>query len=166
MKHYEYDPKRYFWKVKMSGLIGLLVTIYSLLQIVLKNYDVIWVGAFIVGLYTFWEVYISNSNPNIVELSNDYISFSSFGRTHEFKLSEIKQFKVKEFSSAKKMFIRINNPGFFKGRYWVNCFWFNDGDELFIKIRELEYVIEPNSMKAYARNTSKKDYEKRNIKSK
>lgn len=162
VKRYEYDKKEYFWRVTVIGAVGAIAAVYSVIQLLINptaNY--FYVAVLIVGFYTFWETYISAANPSAVEIADDELKFYAYGKVYSIKKKDIKEFKVKEFSSAKKMFIRINNPGFLNGRYWVNCYWFNDRDELFQKIRDLEVQLEPDSLKAYTRKTGEKEFQER-----
>lgn len=161
MKKYVYDSMRFKWKVTLTGIIAGVVLVISVYNLLINPNNYVWLAGFAVGFYSFWESFISIANPETVEISPNYIEFSAYGRTHKFNMSDIKTFKVKEFTAAKKMFIRINDPGFLKGRYWVNCRFFDEPDELFNKIRNLEYAIEPNSMKAYARKSNEEDLKKR-----
>lgn len=155
MKRYEYNSKRFKWKVTISGIIGVAVFVVSTIELLLNPSETIWLAGFVVGLYTGWEAFVSISNPSVVLIDQDTITFGAYKRSHTFKIEDIKNFKVKEFTMAKKVFIRINNPGFFKGRYWVNCYYFNDTDELFNYFSHLETLIEPDGMKAYTRNYKK-----------
>ncbi|MGB4984385.1 MAG: hypothetical protein WBO70_01245 [Erysipelotrichaceae bacterium] len=161
MKKYIYDRSSYKYKVIAPGILGGIVLFISIAKIVINPQDYVWLAGFTVGLYTFWEVFVSLANPSEVIFDGDLIIFSSFGKQHSFNISEIKSFKVKEFFQAKKAFIRIDDPGFLKGRYWVNCRLFNDTDELFKRICNLEVQIEPNGLKAQARKNGEEALKKR-----
>lgn len=156
MKKYNYNSKRYLFKVLIPAWIGGFVAIYSLLKIITSSSGWYWWAGFAVGLYTFWEVYISLSNPSSIEISDKEISFISFQKKHTYRFSEIKSFKVKEFHLVRKVFVRINNPGYLKGRYWVNCLQFNDTEELYQTFRDLEYKLDPNGLKARIRKGNEK----------
>ena len=49
------------------------------------------------------------------------------------------------------MYVRMDNDGFLRGRYWVHAQWFSDGEELFSRVCELEDRLNPNTLKARAR---------------
>ena len=117
----------------------------------------------IICIYIIWEDFVSISNPSEVTITDESITFGAFGRKHTFLWSEIKLFTIKEFVSSRKMFIRINDAGLLKGRYWVNCYFFVDGEELYMWLRDKEYALHPNSLKAQARRSNEKDYEERQI---
>ena len=61
------------------------------------------------------------------------------------------------------MYVRFNDAGIFKGRYWLQTRRFSDGDELFMKMLNKEFEINPNSLKSQACQNYN-EYQKKNDK--
>ena len=160
-KTYHYREPLYTRKIKFTGayagVIGLFATGYFLFI----NMNFLLVPVMIVCLYTYWETYVSLSNPQDVTIDDKTITFSGCGKVHEFKWSEIKSFRIRESYSDKKIFLRINKTSLLKGRYWIHCMYFNDSDELFNFLRDKEYEIHPNIMKSVARRTNEQGFKER-----
>ena len=159
-KTYEYKTKKYNYKITYIGIFAIFFLIYSIYNFATTQ-KAIYLAPIIICIYIIWEDFISNSNPKIVTITDDSISFSSFGRTHTYRWNDIKRFQIKEFITARKMFIRINGGGLLSGRYWVNCYYMNDCDELYLYLRDKEYEIDPYSLKSQARRSNEADFEKR-----
>ncbi|MCI8566206.1 MAG: hypothetical protein HFI39_07845 [Lachnospiraceae bacterium] len=159
MRVYEYDSAVYSRKVTTTGVFCALILLYSVYSLFFGNNMILWIGAGIISFYTVWETFISLSNPSKVIVDADSITFCAYGREHRYLWSEIERFKVKEFTGARKLFVRINKAGILRGRYWVNCYYFNDTDLLYKYIVDREYLIHPTSLKARARETGERDRE-------
>ena len=128
-KIYEYDTKVYRTKITITAIFCAFILVYSLFSIFTTNVPALWVVAAVVAGYFVWETFVSIANPSKVE---------------------VKRFKCKPLASGTKMFVRINEAGIFRGRYWVNCYYFNDGNELFQYLFHKEVEIDPEGLKARA----------------
>lgn len=154
MRTYTYDPKIYNRKITFTGWFCLAILVYSVIQLVSGSNPAIWIGVVIVSTYTVWETFISLSNPSQVVVSDEKIIFRAYGREHEYRWDEITRFRAKEFTGARKIFLRINKAGILRGRYWLHCYYFNDTEELYQMIVDQENRIHPDSIKARAKNGS------------
>lgn len=161
MRTFEYNPTDYARRITLIGGFCALIFLYSIYSLLTDPNKLIWVAAAIVSGYTVWETFISCSNPNKVIIDADGITFCAYGREHRYLWSEITRFKVKEFSGARKLFVRINDAGIFRGRYWLHCYYFNDTDILYKFIVDREILIHPDSLKAQARKTGEQDMAER-----
>lgn len=159
-KTYEYKTKFFNYKIRDIGIFAILFLFYSIYNLVSTKNSFFSVPI-IICIYIIWEDFISLSNPKTVTITDDSITFGAFGKFHTYKWSEIKKFQIKEFISSRKMYIRINEAGLFKGRYWVNCYFMNDCDEIYMYLRDKEYELNPNSLKSIARRTNEADFEER-----
>lgn len=144
----------FFRKVTVTGIFCALIALYSLWQLVATKQSM-WIIILIVAGYTIWNSFISISNPGKVILSDEEIVFCAYGREDHFPMSEIKSFRVKDFANVRKMFIRVNQAGLLKGRYWVPAAFFNDTDELYKRILDIEEQIHPGTLKSMARQNQK-----------
>lgn len=75
-------------------------------------------------------------------------------------MKDIDSFLVREFPSSGKIYLRVNDASLVSGRFWIPTKMFNDSEELFSLLRDLEYKIHPDSLKARARRTNE-EYLKR-----
>jgi len=160
-KIYEYKTKQYNYKIRNIGLFAIFFLIYSIIRFVKSNLQIIYLVPIIVCIYIIWEDFISLSNPKIVHITDEFISFKQFSRTHTYYWKDIKRFSIKEFMSARKMYIRINDDNIFKGRYWVNCYFMNDTDEIYMWLRNKEMELNPNSVKTRSIISNQEEFEKR-----
>lgn len=154
MKIYTYSPKEYNIKVTVPSVFSVFIFLVCIYEIIFTANKTIFALVGFISLYTFWDAFGSISNPSQVKISSQFLSFTAYGREHQYSLEDITSFKIKEFRYSGKMYIRINKSNRLRGRYWLNTKEFNDGDELFRYMIDLEYHVHPNSLKAIARNTN------------
>ena len=155
MKEYNYNAKKFRMKVTVTGVFCILIALYAIWQLIVTK-EPIWVAVIIVAGYTVWNSFVTISNPSKVTLSDEEIVFSAYGREDHFPMTEIKSFRVKDFPNVRKLFVRINNASWFKGRYWIPAAFFNDTDELYKAILDIEERIHPSTLKSMARYSQKK----------
>lgn len=155
MRVYKYDSAIYARKITFIGIFCGIALAYAVIQVLMGGNPAIFMGVGAIALYTVWETFISFSNPDKVMVSGESITFCAYGKEHRYLWKDVTQFKAKEFTGARKLFIRINQPGLFRGRYWLHCYYFNDTDELYNLMVEKECELHPDSIKAWARNGSK-----------
>ena len=110
----------------------------------------------VVCFYQVWNTFVSLSNPEKVVVDEDAgtITFSGYGRSDTYVVSELTTFLVRPFPSSGKTYVRVNDHSLVRGRYWVPTKMFNDSRELFDYLCDLEYRVHPDSIKARARNVN------------
>lgn len=151
MKSFEYDKKLYLFDVLITGVVSFLAMLV-LLVLVLLNIQPIIAGLFaIVAAYSFWNAFIAKVHPKTITIEGHNISFASFNRIDQYNIDELSLFKIREFPSAAKIYLRIDGGGLVKGRYWINAGKYEDGKALFMCLLNLEYEKHPDSLKATAR---------------
>lgn len=155
MKEYNYDAKKFMMKVTVTGVFCVLIALYSIWQWFLTR-ETLWAIILLIAVYTVWNSFVTISNPSKVILSDEEIVFSAYGREDRFPMTEITSFRVKDFPNVRKLFIRINNASWLHGRYWIPAAFFNDTDELYRAILDIEERIHPNTLKSAARYSHKK----------
>ncbi len=153
-KRYEISPKRFMFDVTLPGILTILVLVVSLHQIYkLQSFNNLFSLFTVVSLYNIFNSFISLSNPRVIQVTQETIKFSAFGKKHEYVIDDIKTFNVREFPSGGLIYLRIDSS-LFKGRYWVKTRKYEDGKELFQRILDLDYQKNPDSLKSYAKRTS------------
>lgn len=147
---YEYDSNVYFRKITVTAVFCTFIFFYSVFQLATGENPLLWVGAVVVSGYFVWETFVSIANPSKVEIDEKGITFSAYRKSHHYDWAEIRKFRCKPLASGTKMFVRINEAGIFRGRYWVNCYYYSEGEKLFRFLFDKEVEIDPQGLKAKA----------------
>lgn len=155
-KEYQIESRFFHIHTTVNGIFAGCAIIASIIGILMGFYPKLMGMVILVSAYTAWNTFIAISNPQKVVLSDDFVSFSAYGRTDSFALWELDRFMIREFPSAGKMYIRINKAGLLKGRYWLYTMMYSDGQELFRRLLEIERNIHPDSLKTQAYRSSVK----------
>lgn len=154
-KTFYYDKLLYFIDVKVTGIFCGIIILACLYLGIVGIVSRALVGLIaLVALYTFWNCFIAKSTSQIVSINQQEIIFSALGREDHYPLTDIKKIRVREFPTGGKMYIRINNYGLNKGRYWIQFKKFNDSQELMKRVLDIEYHIHPDTLKARARRVN------------
>lgn len=154
MKRFEYDKTLYFIDVPVTGVVSLIVFLIAVSSVIANRMPALMVFVGIVAFYSFWNALVARVTPKEVNVSGDTLTLRSFKRTDDYSLPQLKSFKIREFPSAGKMFLRVDGGGLLKGRYWLNTKNYNDGQELFRLLLDMEYEKHPESLKARARRVN------------
>lgn len=155
-KTYTFQQPYFNIEVVATGLFCLFLTVACVVCALMNLFMppallIIFAG---VALYQVWNTFVSISNPKEVVIDDGSIAFSAFGRTDCYELSKLDEFRVREFPSAGKMYVRVNGGGFLHGRYWLQASLMNDGKELFQRIQDIEFMKHPETIKARARRVN------------
>ncbi|MCC0661778.1 hypothetical protein KGF45_16070 [Clostridioides sp. ZZV14-6154] len=146
MKKYIYDSKRYIVSVTIPGIFMILILIYALFNNYINLSINIYSLMIVICTYGVFNTFVSSSNPKMITMDNKYICFSSFNITHKYEIKDIKKIRIREFH-GKKMYLKINDGSFLKGRYWIKTNMFNGNIELYNYFIELEECLHPESLK-------------------
>lgn len=150
MRTYEYDSNVYFRKITVTACFCVFIFAYAVFELATGENPLLWIGALVVSGYFVWETFISIANPSKVEVDEKGITFSAYSKAHHYEWSEIRKFRCKPLASGTKMFVRINEAGIFRGRYWVNCYYYSEGEKLFKFLFDKEIEVDPQGLKAKA----------------
>ncbi|MBQ6654432.1 MAG: hypothetical protein IJM79_02795 [Erysipelotrichaceae bacterium] len=155
MKKYVYQKKFYNVRVAYAGYFAALFLIWSIYRYIVEK-DVLWAFAILACVYVVFNTFISHSYPEEVDIDDHRITFRSFGTVHSYDFKQIEDFRIKENPASKRIYLRINRniSQLVKGRYWIECSYFNDGLELFNYLLAKEDEIHPDTVKAYAHKSN------------
>ena len=151
---YSYLKRYFFIEVTLTGIVclaALLVCPYLAYKGIVPG---IMIVLMVPAAYQVWNTFVAIANPQTVEIDDEAIAFSAWGRTDRYLWNDVTSFRVIEFPSAGKIYIRVNNSGLLRGRYWLQTRVMTDGRELFQRICDLEYKIHPDTLKARARRVN------------
>lgn len=159
MKIYRYNSHRYFFAVIVPTFFMIGILVYAVINNLKELQFNIYSLMIVVTVYGIFNNVISLSNPSKIIDNEEYIEFYSFGRKHRFYWNNIKYIRIKEFNN-KKIYLRIGNPGLLKGRYWIKTSMYDDGNEIYEKLTELEKKLHPNLIKFRNKANSQDNGEK------
>ena len=151
---YSYLKRYFFIEVTLTGIVclaALLVCPYLAYKGIVPG---IMIVLMVPAAYQVWTTFVAIANPQTVEIDDEAIAFSAWGRTDRYLWNDVTSFRVREFPSAGKIYIRVNNSGLLRGRSWLQTRVMTDGRELFQRICDLEYKIHPDTLKARARRVN------------
>ena len=159
---FTYQNPYYAIEVTLTGIFCIEIAFVSVCCIAFNLLlpRAVFMLALLVSCYQIWNTFVSGSNPKVIELSEEVVSFNSYGRIQKYDLKKVNSFLVREFPSSGKIYLRVNDASLLSGRFWIPTKMFNDSEELFSLLRDLEYKIHPDSLKARARRTNE-EYLKR-----
>lgn len=154
MKTYTYIRRYFAIEVIATGIIALVALVVCPLFAARNIMTGIMLVLVIPAAYQVWNTFVAIANPETVTLADEFIEFGAWGRHDRYELSDVHEFRVREFPTAGKMYVRINGGGLLHGRYWLQTRVMSDGRELFERICDMEYAMHPDSLKAHARRVN------------
>lgn len=169
-KTYTFQDPYYTIEVPVTTAVAALAIPYCVYHAVKGDLltPVLLVFFIVAAVYQVWNVVVARAFPKSVTIDDDSISFTLFNKTERYEFADITSFKARSNGRSGRIFLRINEPTPFKGRYWMGTNDFTDGQELFFAIDELECKIHPDGLKAKSRRNAgtlaspeEKDPEKR-----
>jgi len=148
-KEYLFDKKTFSIRVIYAGILAAVVLVFGIYSILRgSSFKYLWMFTCFLCVYTIITNFMAISYPEKVTISSSEICFSAFNKAHVYSRKDLFGFKIKEQQLAAKMYIRVNKPSLFKGRYWIDLKAYNDYKELGKSLLEIEETIHPNSLKA------------------
>lgn len=155
MKKYVYQKKFYDVRIRFAGYFAAVFLFYSIYRYITGR-EVLWGLAIMACVYVVFNTFISMSYPEEIDIDDHRITFRSFGKVHSYDFKQIKDFRCKENATSKRVYLRINKDtaGLLKGRYWIECTYFENGNELFTWLLQKEDEIHPETVKAYAHKSN------------
>ena len=152
MNEFKYNRLLYLFDVIITGIVAIGAFIVSLVYFHSNLSLLLLVG--IVCIYTIWNSFVSKVHPEKIVIKENEIVFESFNSKDRYYIDGTDRFQLREFPSSGKLYLRIGNEQLQKGRYWINTKNYNNGKELFQLFRDLDYKINPDSLKSKARRVN------------
>lgn len=164
MKHYTYRSSHYMIQMTVPGIATLLIALYSVYVSLSGGFNYLWAMILVVSVYNTWNTFVSGSTPSEISIDDENLAFTSYGRTHTYKIKEIKKFAMRTVAGGDRLYMTINNGGLMHGRYWVRLSGFNDEEELNTFFYKLDARVNPNSIFTTARKQGFENQKKKNKK--
>ena len=152
MNEFKYNRLLYLFDVIITGIVAIGAFIASLVYFHSNLSLLLLIG--IVCIYTIWNSFVSKVHPEKIVIKENEIVFESFNSKDRFYIDGTDRFQLRDFPSSGKLYLRIGNEQLQKGRYWINTKNYNNGKELFQLFRDLDYKINPDSLKSKARRVN------------
>lgn len=152
MNEFKYNRLLYLFDVIITGIVAVGAFIASLVYFHSNLSLLLLIG--IVCIYTIWNSFVSKVHPEKIVIKENEIVFESFNSKDRYYIDGTDRFQLREFPSSGKLYLRIGNAQLQKGRYWINTKNYNNGKELFQLFRDLDYKINPDSLKSKARRVN------------
>ena len=152
MNEFKYNRLLYLFDVIITGIVAIGAFIASLVYFHSNLSLLSLIG--IVCIYTIWNSFVSKVHPEKIVIKENEIVFESFNSKDRYYIDGTDRFQLREFPSSGKLYLRIGNEQLQKGRYWINTKNYNNGKELFQLFRDLDYKINPDSLKSKARRVN------------
>lgn len=140
MKKYKYDFKRYLFSVIILGFFMILILIYVLFNNYINFNLNIYSLLIIVCIYGIFNIFILLSNFKKIIIDSKCIYFILFMIIYKYEIKDIEKIRIREFYN-KKIYLKINDGKFFKGRYWIRINMFNNSIVLYSYFIELEECL-------------------------
>ncbi len=142
-KTFQYPSQRRLFSIYVPTFLAACVTGYLFIEFVLGSSSSLTLPLMVLSLLIFLDHFVSLSHPEKVTISDQSIEFSCFGRSHHYTFDQIKRINIRKTAFSKNIYIRINEAGLLKGRYWLQIETLSDGQELQAFIQKLVELKHP-----------------------
>lgn len=130
MTTYKVKESHYILGVLLPALLTLAIALYVLYLIVFSSYTSFRLSLLALAVIMFIDYFIALSHPQRIQVDETSITFCGLNRNHVYLFNEIKRINVRPTSMNKRVYLRINSAGLFKGRYWIHLDYIANGPEL------------------------------------
>ena len=153
---YKYDKKKYFITVTLTSIFILLLLVYAVIKNILNFNINIYTFIILASCYELFNIYIAGVKPLEIELDSHKLVLRGYRKEDIYEIQDLKYMMTKELAN-RKLYLRINKYSLFKGRYWIDTKSYENSDNLYLNIMELERLICPNQLKYNLRNRKIKE---------
>lgn len=117
---YKYPVTNYLMNILVPIFVMVGLIIWAITGTVNEGLTPLYKLIFtVVPILLFFGV-LGLSNPSKVEVTDEKIIFSAIGMSHVFNWNEVRSLKLKNYHYIGKMYVRVGNPTFLRGRYWIS----------------------------------------------
>ena len=148
---YKYDKKKYFITVTLTSIFIVLLLIYAVIKNILDFNINIYTFIILASCYELFNIYIAGVKPLEIDLDSHRFILRGYRKEDIYEIQDLKYMITKELAN-KKLYLRINQYSLFRGRYWIDTKSYENSENLYLNIMELERLICPNQLKYNHRN--------------
>jgi hypothetical protein len=136
---YQYTSRKTVFGIMVPTVLAALVFIVMMSDLLTGQQSVITMPLAVLAAIIFLDHYLALSHPEKVTTGEGWIEFSCFGRTHHYDVSDIQRINIRKTAFSKSIYVRINDAGLIKGRYWLQIEQVPQGEQL---LAFLETLVE------------------------
>jgi len=129
-KVYRLERQKVLFGIWIPAILAAMITIWMLVDWLGGNVNAFTIPIAALSGLIFLDHVLSLSHPETVTIDDSSIELSGFGRHHRYALDEIRRINVRKNAYSKSLYVRINEAGLLKGRYWLQIDKISDGQEL------------------------------------
>ncbi len=116
--------------ILIPAILAALVFMMMSFDLITDQQNVTTVPFAVLALLIFLDHVLALSHPEVIRSGEGWIEFSGFGRTHHYRVEDIQRINIRKTAFSKSIYVRINNAGLLKGRYWLQIEQLSDGQDL------------------------------------
>lgn len=154
MRRFIYDPTMYLFDVIITGIVSIGAAVVAAWLMLNTIFPALMFLLLVSGVYSAYNLFIAKVHPKVILIEGKVISFESFGVKKTYCMDQVETFKIREFPSAGKIYLRIASKNNKSSKCWINTKCYNDSQVLFKQLLELEYEKHPDTLKARARRVN------------
>ena len=139
---YKYNKKKYFITVTLTSIFMIYAVIKNIFDFNINIYTFI----ILASCYELFNIYIAGVKPLEIELDSQKLVMKGYHKEDVYEIQDLKYMMTKELAN-KRLYLRINKYSLFKGRYWLDTKSYENSENLYMNIMELERLICPNQLK-------------------
>jgi len=143
IKEFRYPYRRVLFSIIVPTVLSALVVLYVVVTVMTKESTDTSLSIGFLALLIFLDHFVALSHPEIVTMSENGLEFTGFNRSHRYPFDQIQRINLRKTSFTKSAYLRINEAGLLKGRYWIQFDNLSDGDELLARLNALIEVKHP-----------------------
>ena len=153
---YKYNKKKYFITVTLTSIFIVFLLIYAVIKNIFDFNINIYTFIILASSYELFNIYIAGVKPLEIELDSQKLVMRGYHKEDIYEIQDLKYMMTKELAN-KRLYLRINKYSLFKGRYWLDTKSYENSENLYMNIMELERLICPNQLKYNHRNRRVKE---------
>ena len=144
---YEFEKNSYRYKVLLVNYLLIPILAYCLYKALWVGTNaVLWAMGAAVCAYGLLNSFLRKSNPRVIKISDETITFSSFG-DKSFEINKLVKFRVKVTTPNYQVLVRLEDSDKRNGSFWVTYSQFSDKLDLLAEFDYLEKKIHPDSLR-------------------
>lgn len=127
---YKLKQSHYILGVVLPTILTVGLIVWMLFLIISLQSTSFRLSLLILSTIMFFDYFVALSHPNQIEIDENHISFSSLNRSHVYSFDEIKRINIRPIALNRRIYVRINAAGLFKGRYWIHLDYIEGSQQL------------------------------------
>lgn len=129
----------YILSVGLPTIITFVLMIWMAFLSITQPNNTFTLSLLILTTIMFFDYVVALSHPEHIIVDEDKIIFKGLIKEHVYLINEIERINVRPVSYNRRIYVRINQAGLLKGRYWIHLDHIEAGSDL---RKRLEAMVE------------------------